>query len=330
MRKNAHITRTRSAKTSKKRRAPYVRRQRPLHPEGEVYKDGDLTIVRFQGDSSHEHAEGTELENPDAPEEKRIYRKVFKTKTVYLPHELESARKILIGTDSITLGITGYSVIKDQNLLEWGVAKGAYEAACKDLIANMVLQLRGDFPGVNVRFVHGASEMRGKDGIPQGVDSAIINLAREFNDISQLGHSCPNYMMWVPDDDIPVWVANTAQEYSDTFVANLDILLSAGGRQTALRHDLWAALQLGKCMIPIDVIGRIAKNPPPARDHNNVVQDATRAFEECIFPMPHVQGTNLDTRYTAMVRHVREVCSDHARTRLLSPDRAFSTYKSRA
>ncbi len=289
-------------------------------------KNGSITrltnghhLVRIVGKTHLANLPGIVCKNPQAPEAKRIYEKRFTQKRIYLPFEADIARESILGRtreDSIVLGMTGYSSIKPEDCAAWGIQPEAYEAACQEVLANMVLAIRTEYPRVNIAIADGASDL--------GVDQAVIGVSRHLN-LPHLGHSCPNYMMYVKDDHDTVLVSNTQDEYSDEFIRSLDILCSVGGRLQALLHDIKAAILFNKKVLLFDLVRTISINRggPAARGADGGVHDATSAFLAAIRLF---QGENQTQSYEAMRDWVRDQTVKVTRP-LVSPQSAFSKWQ---
>ncbi|MDO8598932.1 MAG: hypothetical protein Q7S02_02390 [bacterium] len=221
-------------------------------PHGDIFRDGNRVIVEIPW-SLGEHAvgePGVEIVNPDAPPADRVVRKVFTHKRVYLPEELDLAVAThLAHDDNLVVSMNGYSQIKPEQCKRYGIQTGAYEAACKAVLRHVVTHLRMKFPSAQIRITSGASAM--------GVDLAIEAVAREFN-IMPLGFSCPHFMLWVHDDDLPVYVAESKDAYADRYIQKLDLLITTGGREHALQHDIFAACIYGKRIHFVDVLSMLS------------------------------------------------------------------------
>lgn len=236
-------------------------------------------------------------------------------KKIYLPTEYDCAvRENLRGDDVIVLGANGYSLIKPEHLQRWGVQEGAYEAACFSILYHAVVHLQNSFPGVSVRIVHGSSNM--------GIDKALISLARRLN-LSMLGHSCPEYMMYVEDDDVPVYVAPSVLEYSVSFCQSLDILIGMNGRKQAFDMDIDAAFKFHKHVIPINILRMISTTGGASSfDESGAIQDAIAAFYELI----HVYADPIGFDSAVSWERVQEFVATQMKfisRRKMSPQRAF-------
>ncbi|MBI4434855.1 hypothetical protein HY635_03535 [Candidatus Uhrbacteria bacterium] len=224
-----------------------------MDQNGRVFRDGDHTIVEVPWANGHHALDqpGVEVTNPDAPEADRIIRKVFTRKrTLYLPDELDRAREAHVAhPDNLVLSMNGYSQITAEQCQRYGIQPGGYEAACAALLRRTITHLRQRFPAAQLRIISGASAL--------GVDLAINAVAREFN-ITPLGFSCPEFMLWVDDDELPVYVAASKDEYADRYIQTLDLLIATGGREHALQHDVLSACIYGKRIHFVDVLSMLS------------------------------------------------------------------------
>jgi len=286
---------------------------------GEIERIGENTVVRLRGNSGLANMDGVTCLNGKAAKSNRVYEKVFSDsrKTIFLPNERDRIPKWLRDVDDVvTVGMTGYSSLKPEVLKAWGLKPGEYEAACRDILAYTVRLLQQEFLGIRIKLNHGASDM--------GIDGAVIDVARELS-LDQLGFNCPKWMFYVNDDEIPVYVAENQAEYADAFVRNTDILISVGGREQSLMHDITAAIKYGKCLIVAPVMNAISCNGgPPSRDGDGVVQDATQAFLTSV-RMPFGAGPMHPLQnYNDLATYVAQNASAFAQQHLLSPKRAFN------
>jgi len=284
-----------------------------------IRREGDTVIVEVKNKAhllSDPMITGVVCINPDASEAKRVYRKVFRRKPVYLAKEYERAVEAhLRGTDVVVIGMNGYSYLPEDTCRKWGVQFGAYEAACKSILFHIAETLQAEYPGIDIRFAHGASAM--------GVDLAVVSVARRLNR-PQLGFNCPSFMFYVEDDDVPVYIADNKNEYADAFVRSLNILIAANGRTHSYQMDIAAVFKHYIYLIPINVMRLISTNssgPPAIMDGN--VEDAVALFEERVFTI----GTRVLTSRTrdawrAAIEEVQDVTTMISR-QLLSAERAF-------
>lgn len=179
-----------------------------------------------------------------------VYQKMFKKKKIFLPHEYTIAVKECVEhPDNLVLSMNGYSMLSKEFCDELSIKPGAYEEACASILRQSISTISNKFPGAALRLIYGASDL--------GVDKAIEMVARELN-IFPLGFSCPKFMFWVNDDDIPVYVANTKDDYADTYIRTLDLLIATGGREHALQHDIFAACRYNKRIHFIDVLSLLS------------------------------------------------------------------------
>ncbi|HMY51471.1 MAG TPA: hypothetical protein PK671_00915 [Candidatus Obscuribacter sp.] len=276
--------------------------------------DGSVTVM-VKGVGYVADLPGVSCLNPEAAEGERVYTKVFKRKPIYLPHEYDRAvREILKGTDVVVLGMNGYSSLTEQKCREWGVRPGAYEAACAGILERVIAELEASYPGVDVRLAHGASGM--------GVDGVILGVAAKLNK-RQLGHSCPRFMFYVEDDEVPVYVGKTQVDYANAFIDSLDVLVAANGREQAFRHDINAVFDKGKHVIPVNVLRSISTTGgPPALNGDGKIEDAVAYFEQRVHLM-YRAFTGTGDPFRDIVNHVIEEGRQISRL-LISPNRAFS------
>jgi hypothetical protein len=256
--------------------------------EGVIERDGNCFVVRAPA-KAHE-VEGRpeiECENPEVPPEKRIYRRRFENNRIYLPHQYEMAvRDVLTGPDVIVLAMTGLSVLSEEKCNQYQIKPGAYEAACERALldANDALQA---FEGIDIRFAHGASDL--------GVDRANLNVATRLNKLHlSLGHSCPRFMLFVPDNGMPVYVAKDQKAYSDFFTSSLDILLACNGRLQAFEMDMMATIRKRKKVIRLNILKLISPTGgPPAYGPDGSIEDAIAVYEATVHDLyPSVYGCN--------------------------------------
>lgn len=254
------------------------------------------------------------LPGVETSEDKSRCIKRFDKKRIYT--DLETAlRENLEGHDVIRLAANGYSQLSPEHCKIWGVQYGAYEQAVASLLEAVTVQVQNRFRGVDVRYLHGASNM--------GVDGALIQVAKRMNR-PNLGFSCPAFMFYVEDDDIPVYVAPNQPSYADAFAKSADILIACNGRTQALQHDLMAALMYNKEVVLVNVLRTISTTGgPPAIGPGGKIEDAVDAFLIRV----HAVGQRLERggnhdQWKLTVNEIVEVASGICRQRL-SPERAF-------
>ena len=243
--------------------------------------------------------------------------KLFKQKPIYFPNQYnQAAEKYLMGSDVIVIGMNGYSSLTDETCNAWGVKPGAYEAACEKLLRDVITHLWKTFPGIDLRLVHGASNM--------GIDGVIIDVANPGGlNITQLGHSCPAFMMYVEDDNVPVYVAKDKQSYADAFINSLDILVAANGRAHAFQHDIDAAFKMLRYVIPVNVLRTISTTGgPPAIDKDGHIEDAVSAFEQRVFMVSSQLGQQPKLSWKQVNENIRDTMEEIVRSNI-SPRRAF-------
>jgi len=289
-----------------------------------VRKDDGTIVVTVKGITGVAGTSGVKC----IDESTQTFQKTFSKTTaeqIFLPSEYEKAVKTVLkigGEDIIVIGANGYSNLSDEKCREWGVKPGAYKAACSKILFTTTRLLQEEFPGIDIRFAHGASDL--------GIDRAIIDVAMKLNR-PHLGHSCPRFMFWVKEEDIikgmPVYVANTQEEYSNQFIESLDILIAANGRIQSFQHDIDAAFKKLKHVIPINVLKSISETGgPPAIGPDGTIEDAVAAFEQRVHMMAVQFGMTTEGAWDQMINHVNSTTINICR-KLLSPDRAFGIEK---
>lgn len=286
--------------------------------EGLIKRNPDGSVVVTVMGTGNGHLlsiAGVTCQNQEAPDDQRVYTKTFRKKPIYMPHEYARAvRENLKGKDVVVLGMNGYSSLTVQKCREWGVQPGSYEAACAGLLETVVNEIKDAYPGVDVRVAHGASDL--------GVDGVIVSVANKLN-LKQLGHSCPRFMFYVNDDDIPVYVGKTQVDYANSFIDSLDVLVAANGREQAFKHDINAVFDKGKHVIPVNVLRSISTTGgPPALNADGKIEDAVAYFEQRVHLMYRALHGSGDP-FRDIVNHVAGEVRQISRL-LISPARAFS------
>ena len=206
---------------------------------------------------------------------KTLYRKRFVEKRIYLPHEKGDALEnhLYHMPDPFIVSMNGYSTINEATRKRYGIDKGAYEAACKALLLTIIKHIRSKFEGVNMILTDGASEM--------GVDLAILNTGDRLG-MQTLGFSCPEFMMYVKDDKRAVFVSASKHDYAENYIQPLHLLITTGGREHALQHDVFAACVYGVRIHFVDMLSAVATVPIPATVPG---VDGTRKVENaCALP----------------------------------------------
>ncbi|MEY4723769.1 MAG: hypothetical protein RLZZ324_1282 [Candidatus Parcubacteria bacterium] len=243
-----------------------------------LWREELITVVEARGVTHLAGVPGVICRNPQAPEPERLYRKTFINglKRIYFPDEMESALSTYLrGRNTFVIAMNGYSAISPENCAAWGVKPGAYEKACEVFLIEMCKHFRATFPDADVRFTHGASDM----GVDRAISKAATALRRP-----QLGFSCPDYLFFVPDDEHPVYVAESVEAYSHAFVRNSDILIAANGRLQAYRMDIAAVFEYDKFLLSVNILQLISSNGgPPARNAAGKIEDAVAHFEQRVF-----------------------------------------------
>ncbi|MEI8252404.1 MAG: hypothetical protein WCG25_01305 [bacterium] len=296
--------------------------KKKIGKDGIIFRQEGNTVIQVLG-SEGSLKYGAICINTDSPEKERIYQKTFYKKPVYLPTEYDSFVKDHLSLqDNFVLTMNGYSYMSEDHLLRYGIKAGEYEAACEAILKNAIKHLRGKFDGARLQLSYGASDM--------GIDMAIEKVARYFN-IDLLGFSCPAYMMYVKDDEIPVFVANNSDDYADYYIRSADLLITTGGRKQALEHDVLATCIYNKRVHFVDVLNNLSSTGGvPAtikgKDGKVVVDNAAAAFgrnisffnrDNAIAQMP----TNGD-RWDAIFNNINSVATEVCRSKM-SPARMF-------
>ena len=281
----------------------------------ERLNDGSVK-VSITGSSSAGKQPGVTCENEDATPAKRVYTKIFTQSRIFLPDEYDEAVSTVLrnGQDVVVLGGNGYSDINEDRCQQWGIKYGAYEAACQTLFLSIYKALYHLFEGIDIRIAHGASDM--------GINRVLSSIATEKN-IGQLGHSCPRYMFYVPDNGVPIFVGHDEADYSNRFCQSLDILVAANGAETSYKMDIDAVFKYLKYLIPLNVLAAISDNGgPPAVGPDGRVVDAVALMYDRIGWIAHQMGMTSEDGWSELVDRSQKVAISFAR-RLLSPQRAF-------
>ena len=243
--------------------------------DGKVWRENGKVIVEVVNEP-YSLDYGAECINLEAPEDERIYRKVFTRKQIFLPDEYQQAMNVLRSNPAdFVLSMNGFSRLTKEWLEKYGIREGAYEQACIAIMKNMIDRLRDEFPGARLHLTYGASDM--------GVDWAIEEVAGDpkYN-LDLLGFSCPRYMLYVKDDHIPVYVSPNSDLYADYYIKSLDFLVSTGGRDQALKHDIMAACIFQKRIHFVNVLSLLSDNNIPAviiENGETKIENAPAAFE---------------------------------------------------
>lgn len=245
-----------------------------LSMDGEIIRDGDHVIVRVAGETYAANEPGVTCLNPGAPEAERVYEKIFRQKEIYLPEEYDQAvGAYLSGENIVVLSMNGYSRLSPKHLLQYGIKEGEYEAACAAVL-RYILRHIPEHLKAEIRLVYGASDL--------GVDKAQELVAREFSFVP-LGFSCPRYMLYVKDDDLPVYVSPNSETYADAYIRSLDFLIAAGGRAQAFKHDVVAACIYQKRIHFLDILSCLSRTggvpaTVTAPDGSVTIENAPAAF----------------------------------------------------
>jgi len=284
--------------------------------------DGKVVVTALNASDAIK-SEGVTCLNPSDPPEEQKFQKTFSRKKIYLPSEYDEAvRDHISHPDSFVVSMNGYSVITDEQSRRYGVEKGAYEAACKAIMHQVVEHVNARFKGANLKIIHG--------GVYFGVDGAIHEVAKEFG-MTPLGFSCPRYMLYVEDDDTPVYVGSDNNEYSDRFIQTLDFLIATGGREQSLQHDVLAACIHNKRIHFIDVLNSLSSTggvPATVIDEKGVtkVDNAAAAMGRNLSFFSYSDAVKYTPQegdvWDAIFSNVRGVATEVCRDKM-SPDKKF-------
>lgn len=243
-----------------------------MSKDGKIWREGDRVFVEVT-DSKDSLAYGAICLDDSLPEEDRVYRKIFKNKPIYLQDEYKEAMLLLKNDAGFIFSLNGYSSLKSEWLNKYGITPGAYEDTCTEILYRIIDRLRQVMPKARLFMIDGASDM--------GIDKVIANVAFDQN-ITKLSFSCPEYMLYVVDDNNPVFVANTKAEYANYYIKSLDLLVSTGGRKQALEHDVSAACIYQKRIHFADVMNILSNGRVPATiigpDGEIIIENAAAAF----------------------------------------------------
>jgi hypothetical protein len=267
---------------------------------------------------------GASCVNPKDPEEQRVYRRIFKHKPIYLPEEYDLAvSKHISAKYAFTISMNGYSKITNEQCNAYGIKPGAYEEACKAILRQTIYSLRHEFKKTHIKLTYGASDV--------GVDKAIEQVGREFG-MAPLGFSCARYLLYCKDDEIPVWVGANREEYADCYIQSLDLLVTTGGREQALKHDILCACIFQKRIHFVDVLGILSNTGGvPAvtiKDGKPQINNAAAAFGKFISFYGIEQATSErpigGDRWNAVFANVKSVATDVCR-RIMPSEAMFDS-----
>ena len=174
-----------------------------------------------------------------ATQEGNFYKRTFSQRKLFLPEE-ETKFKSYVELDKpgkFWITMNGFSNTS-KFLEKYGLQPGSYERACARLFAKVIKMLRERFPTIEIATVYGVSNV--------GIDLAIMDACSMTRPaISIAGVTCPRFLLYAEDDPQwgPVYVAATKQDYADRYVKWADLLISTGGCEHALEHDIKCAVQ---------------------------------------------------------------------------------------
>lgn len=280
-----------------------------------IRREGATLILEATGKGYIDDVPGVECLNPAAPAAERQYRKAFRhpEKRFYRTDQFDEAVAAhLAGKYALVVAMNGYSRLTNEQCAAWGVKPGAYEKACSVLLTEVFLHIRRRFPDAVVRFAHGSSDM--------GVDRAISETATRLR-CTQLGFTCLDYLWYAPDNEVPLYVADDADAYSDAFVRASDILIAANGRKQAYEMDIAGVFKYSKSFLPVNVLKLISTNGgPPATNAKGGVEDAVAHFQQRIFSVgDRFAGTWVTDPWADAIGQTRDIIT-HICRNLLPPD----------
>ena len=283
--------------------------------DGRIWReDGNGNVIVEVMNEPYALDYGAECINPEAPESERIYRKVFTKKKIFLPDEYQQAVSALRSNPAdFVLSMNGFSRLTKEWLEKYGIKEGAYEQACIAIMKKVIDKLRKEFPGARQHLTYGASNM--------GVDWAIEKVASDprYN-LDLLGFSCPRYMLYVEDKSThDVYVAPNKDIYADRYIESLDFLVSTGGREQALKHDIMAVCLFQKRIHFVDVLNLLSNNNVPAvivEGGETKIENAPAAFEHNIssssardvIAITSVNGNKWDSLFDHVTMIAMEAC----------------------
>lgn len=284
-----------------------------------IKKEGKIFVVRAVGATHLAKVRDVDCVNPRAPERSRVYVKRFANKPIFLAREYKRAYEaVLAGPDVLVIGMNGYSILTEEQCRAWGVQVGGYEAACGGIQRSTYREVLEQIPEIDVRYAHGASYL--------GIDGVIIRGAKKLKR-PHLGHSCPQFMFYVDDDDVPVYVAANKQRYSDAFIKSLHVLIACNGRKQAFDHDWAATFHQKKHLVPLNVLKSISTNGgPPAVGPDGEIEDAVAFFEQRVHMITQQFVMVGGDQYGSLVKHIAAKTVVIAR-QTISPEIAFAHVK---
>jgi len=232
---------------------------------GRIFRRGKKVIIQARTNWLPEGVKGLNLLNPGALGGQRVFERVFERRApfIYLPDQLAEAMAYLDFPNSFISSMNGYSNTAEL-ITRYGIPPGMYERRCEAMYSACLEGVRRKFSYAQYGIVDGAA--------PFGVDAANRAVAIKFR-AKRLSFSCPSYMLLVDDEDeSPIYVAPTSDDYADAYVKPLDLLISTGGREQALRHDVYFSCLESKRILFVDVTNMI--------DPGNICVPATRIDEQ--------------------------------------------------
>ncbi|MFH0891737.1 MAG: hypothetical protein V1867_03065 [Candidatus Falkowbacteria bacterium] len=191
----------------------------------------------------------------------------------------EATEKSLKTRGGIVLAMNGYNSLSSEFCASYGFSPEEYEKICASILAEAIGVLFKKFPGIDVRLAHGASN--------KAVNKAAISIGRKLK-ITQLGFSCPVYMLDAEDDDIPVYVALNKEACRDAIISASDIILTVNGGKTAFEMDVDAVFKRHKYLILVNAMPAISyRGDLSATDEQGNIIDAVALWRQ---KMDHISS----------------------------------------
>jgi len=184
------------------------------------------------------------------------WERVFKYRPISLPDELNEFKETNSINCSNRLWITmnGFSNT-EEFLQKYQLKPNTYEMACTRLFMSTINGLRCRFPNIDISVLSGASNT--------GIDLALAQAcAKSKPPIVPVGVTCPRFLLYIQDDPQlgPVYVASTKEEYAGLYVEWADLLITTGGREHALVHDIYCACKSLTKIYFVNVLKLICSN----------------------------------------------------------------------
>ena len=292
--------------------------------DGRLYREDGKVIVEVLDEPWSLDFEDVTCLNPKAAKPDRIYQKIFTQKPIYFPDQYEKAMvKYIYCPNNFVISMNGYSKLDKERLLRYNLRHGEYEFSCVAVLMRTLHYLKDKFNILPaLRIIDGASEL--------GVDLANKKAAEEFG-IIPLGFSCPRYLLYVKDDEFPVFVANNKDQYGDLYIKSLDFLIATGGRAHALEHDIKASCLYNKRIHFVDVLNILTGGGVPAtmknEDGDLFIENAAAAFDRNVSFFSHRMAVESSPRdgdvWDAVFANVSRVATEVYR-RTMPPKYMFA------